>query len=277
MPESFRRHMSIRNEAKKRWLKAVGSTLWYAAEHGLYNGITVSEESRENTFRLKKHLDNGGSGLVITNHIAADDIVLQLEYLVKHLGISINELTAPVSKKQFDGREGWFNAIILRMTPYIGINRPLIVQSYDTASYDQELVAGLRDEAFTEMNDTLLKPGGLVEFAPEGRRSRNKTLGRGRSGLGHVVLNYLTDVRTQLGMGPEAVLTPAALVPNGRYSRKLNLRFSNEPFDGFEIRIGQPLPLNAINPQALPHDIAQGCMHYLSSMMPDDMRGKYTV
>lgn len=269
--------MSIIQEVRKQWLTTVGKTLWYGAEHGLYPEIDISDESLENTLQFKAHLDHGGSGLVETNHIASDDIALELAYLVSKLGLSIDELTVPVSKKQYDGREGWFNGLILRILPGLGINRPLLVQSYDRASYDPNFVSNLRDNAFNKVNKTLLTPGGVVEFSPEGRRGKDKTLGRAQTGIGHIVLNYLTDINTQLGMAPEAMLMPAALIPKDRYNRSMNWRFSSHPVDGFEIKVGQMLPLSAIDPSARPRDIAQGCMHYLSAMMPPEMRGRYAV
>src|SRR3990167_3862861 len=264
--------MNPLEHARSHWRTVVGKTLWWAAEKYAYPDIIVSDETRENTMALGAHLDRGGSALVIPNHLSGDDIPLEQAYLIDALGTSIQRLTAPVGKKQFDGREGFFNAAVLHALPYIGVERPLLVQGYDTGKYDQELTKRLRDLAFYITNRTLHTPGGLLMYPPEGTRSKDGKLQRARLGVGHVIIDYLLNSTSE---SPPAIIVPAAIIPTGKFSRSFNWKYSKRPLDPLEIRIGQGVPMDQLSYNFNPREITADCMQLLKGMMPSHMHGFY--
>lgn len=261
------------------WRTFLGKGVWNFAEKIAYKDIFVSEESKNNILKLKEHLEKvdkdsnkKGSALIITNHISADDVPLELAYFVSGLGPSIKKLTIPIGKKHIDGRENKFYQTMLKMTPYVGLNTPPIIQHYDMKTYSVEDARNLRGKAFEQVNDTLLTQGGVVFYAPEGTRSKTGKLGEFKKGIGDIAIKYNNDELTKLLMAPRAIVVPAIIVPAGKYSRGINMRYISTS-EGFEIRIGQPFHLSAINENKKAGEIAKGLRSYLASFLPDNMRG----
>lgn len=134
-------------------------------------------EGKENFEILRKHLEEGGSGLIYANHLPGKLDVPRLGTAAQDCHIPLERAGIFVSRRHTDSSLGLVNKIqhyllIDKWPQSLGVTPIRLTQSKDRDRYDdwQEF----NDEAFKRVVEFVRTPGNVFVIAPEGTRSKDK-------------------------------------------------------------------------------------------------------
>jgi len=224
-------------------------------------GYEVNDEDKDN-LNLARECLKDGSLVVYINHPSLADGPLAITYLLDNFGSYAKIIGGPESRKHSDFTREPRDALILRLTAFLGIRMIPIVQHYDRGQYErEEIFATLRK--FVKGYRDILVPGGIFLIAPEGTRSPDGTLQEAQKGIGHLLKYKRSSIH----------FLPMAIIPEDTIDRGLNLGKK------FNIRIGRPYSREEIEEI----EISEGfspinvLMSILASLLPPEMQGVYAL
>ncbi len=139
---------------------------------------------KRNLQAARTHLENGGSLVVETDHIAKLDTILWARVLQDYL-TPLNNVSGIASRRHFDPSRGLEGLIQSRLGPdwekIYGITLLQVVQEKDHSDYQGW--AEFNSKAALKAARTLRKPGKVVLITPEGTRSKTDKLLRAEEGI----------------------------------------------------------------------------------------------
>jgi hypothetical protein len=216
----------------------------------LYN-IEIDEQSKTNLKKAKECLKNH-SMIVYFNHLSLDDSVILLALLINNFYPYIN-IYAPESRKHFDFRRHPMHALLMRFGSALGLHLYPLVQHYDSASYSRHERHTLLKRFYIEVINALNSDGNILIIAPEGTRSRDKTLQEARRGIEEVGKKTANST----------YFLPVGIIPRNKWYTGFN--FGRR----LSLKVGEPY-YNDGN-----YDINR-IMLNLASLLPENMRGIYS-
>lgn len=142
-------------------------------------------EGKQNFGILKKHLDEGGSGIIYINHLPGKLDTPRVGTAAQDCDIPLNRAGIFASRRHTDPSLGIVNKIqhyllIDKWPQSPGITPIRLTQTKDRNLYDDW--KEFNDEAFERAKEFVRTPGNVFVIAPEGERSKNQ-LKEAESGL----------------------------------------------------------------------------------------------
>jgi len=176
MNEQLRRAaVKVLDKAQKPMGKYIGELTLH--------GFRKEVAGEENLAIAKKHIENGGSVLFITDHFSSFDFAIHIE-LMRRI-TTLDKIGGVISRRHMDPNasptgkiEPWLAEAWEKGT---GINMISMPQKRDLRGYREQglSVRDIINKAFADIKDFLGKPGRALLLTPEGTRVRDGKLKEG--------------------------------------------------------------------------------------------------
>nr|MBI5455483.1 hypothetical protein [Candidatus Levybacteria bacterium] len=151
----------------------IGNAAWEIARIVAHPEV----EGKENFAILKRHLDEGGSGIIYINHLPGKLDTPRVGTAAQDCGIPLDRTGIFVSRRHTDPDLGLTNKIqhyllIDKWPQSLGITPIRLTQTKDRGRYPDW--KEFNDEAVQKAVEFTTTPGNVLVIAPEGMRSKDK-------------------------------------------------------------------------------------------------------
>lgn len=233
--------------------KAIGKVAWEVTRERI---VHPEVEGLENFAIFRKHLENGGTGILYLKDPLKKTAIPLAAAVVESQITSLDHLGVFVSRRQVDWRQGkhlpnFTQHLLLESIwgTYPGVTMIRLVQPKDRGIYPDW--AGFNDESYKRAEKFAKTPGNIMVVTPEGERNPN---GLGEAQIGFAAL-FRETRNTALAM-------PIA-IPEG----------TSRVIAGPPISWKQAVEDHELNPGM---DMKTRLMARLAILLPPQQRGVYT-
>ena len=219
---------------RANWWERTVNFLFFSLAKKIYR---IKSEGSENLEKLRSHLEEeGGSAIIVFNHISLDDILIIFTLVYFTAKDQIKRIGIAASRRHW--RE-LFAGRIMRIPLFLGMEVFPVVQHYEREKISREETSRLDRRFLKGVLRILVSSGGLVILAPEGHRG-NGRLQNFQSGIG-------TLVRKTARKEFNTLVFPIGVIPEGKGKINSLANFGKS----FMVRFGPPIIPSEIEKESL--------------------------
>lgn len=156
---------------------AIGPILYRTIER-----LNIERRGLPGLEKIRRHLTEGGSTIIAFNHLSIIDPGIVIKSVVHPISHAATHIVFPTSYKFVDGRLGLAGELVNYLARKWGIEEVPMIQHNDT-SVDDSIKLDINKAALKRITEVLKEPGSVVGLAPEGTRSRNRSMGQAQGGI----------------------------------------------------------------------------------------------